>query len=1274
MRKIRERSLRLESLEDRMLLAVTAGSESAAVDAAAPAQTGAEIVVDELTVTALNNAIRNAKKGDVITFSQGGTITVGSTPIQMRREVTIDGGGQVTIDGQGENRLFQFSYGCTLTGINLTGGFSTGSSFGGVGTVNEANTVILNNCNIYGNSVDSYSGGTNAYFGGAFKVYGVLEMHNCSVYNNTAWYGGFAQLDGVNSTKGGVAKLTAENCVFYGNRSKEFGSVIYNMGGTVALTHCTVAGNSSPIGGAIVNVSHLDVTSNSAVDPSGTDYQPDNPYFWNLKFYVPDTQITDSIVAYNYGTDSSIADFHDIYNRVLHGNGVQRWAFNRKDDFWTKVSTTNSIVGLKGDFFTQAPVFDAEGNLVNADSLDLTINSDSLAAYAGIGANPTAYTGAGYSDASLVVTTLEDSIDSADGAVSLREAIAYAAIGSFAGTPTITFADGLADGTITLAYGALGITSDVNIAGGNITIDAAGTDRALYMRTVNYRTDIEGCYRVIGSLEEQLSPHQFDDEYYVDVTIDGLNFTGGEATCVVTAVGNPGGSSQNLSGEANILSKGTGGAGVLANENVNLTLSNSTISGNTFYVDATNRRAGGGGIAVLNNSTAVLSNVKVLENTVVQKGEYDVDNTLKGGGIYIGYRSTLDLSNSEVSGNTLTATSYQEGGAYGYGHGFGGGICTEGIGTTISYSVVSGNTIAGAAYEQFGGGIYYYHALTDSVLADNDDYQSRFIKDYSSGDTEWQGFHYHPTAAMLAENPYALVLDNTVITGNSVGDHNVVNNGFCAGGGVYTSGKALLVNNLIADNSLDAGNAEANLTGKIHGGGVYNETVKDALYGHKGGDSIYFNDTAADIYYSTIAGNSVGYVDYNGSDFGGGFYDAAGVSSAFVGNVLVNNVAVNTTTGAKAANDIAKSGNSFTLTSSVYSESGVKGTGYTFDACINYSGSDPLFVDADNSDYRLVSNSVAVDALAASAPTPGVAYEFDVRNDPYVRVYNSVQDLGCYEFQNEVAPAPTFEVTVVGYEGDYDGSAHTVSISGLEAGDTVLYSADGQSYSADVVAYTEAGSYTVYVKVQRAGYQDFTGSGSVVINEAAPSEPLATPTISTGSRGVYVSYGANRHYIQWGAVANASGYEVQYTTDGSTWSTVAADGTAAVIGGLTYGADVTYRVRALGEGSYTDSQWSRTKTFNVCPMDINNDGDIGGLDRNVLASSWGAEEGDDEYKYYADINADDDVGGLDRNFLGSNWGAEAGDDDLSYPRPVRAADAVFAAYEAGDLDVEFDAF
>ena len=188
------------------------------------------------------------------------------------------------------------------------------------------------------------------------------------------------------------------------------------------------------------------------------------------------------------------------------------------------------------------------------------------------------------------------------------------------------------------------------------------------------------------------------------------------------------------------------------------------------------------------------------------------------------------------------------------------------------------------------------------------------------------------------------------------------------------------------------------------------------------------------------------------------------------------------------------------------------------------------------------------------------------------------------------------------------------------------------------------------------------------------TEQLAAPVISTGSRGVYVSHGANRHQIQWSAVANASSYELAYSADGVRWTTVSASGTGAVVTGLTYGADVTYRVRALGTGSYTDSDWSRTKTFNVCPMDINNDGDIAGSDRTIMASAWLAEEGDDEYQYYADINGDGEVSNTDRPFIGQNWGKEAGDDDLVYPRALRAAEVVFAAYESGGIDVDLNIF
>ena len=532
---------------------------------------------------------------------------------------------------------------------------------------------------------------------------------------------------------------------------------------------------------------------------------------------------------------------------------------------------------------------------------------------------------------------------------------------------------------------------------------------------------------------------------------------------------------------------------------------------------------------------------------------------------------------------------------------------------------------------------------------------------------------------------------------------------------------------------------------------------------------------------------------------------------------------------------------------SVYNPDAIgKDAGYTeeqawnfSDSCIQVTDYEAYFNDYAAGDYTLAADSVGVDAANMSEWT-NFGYEYDIRGEGYYRIVNEIVDIGAYEYQSA---APTFEVTIEDYAGVYDGQAHTITVSDLEPGDVVYYSEDGESYDTAEIAYTDPGAYTVYVKVERAGYEDFLGSGTVTITEASVKlnvavvvsssaatatelevlpdsittatvgdtlyaqvwilnadnsasgctggyidlsytaaaldggsytvssiyssqadryndsvdglvscfggcsqagvnnlavskwallgtytvvasaegnaevaaglptlngthikglnlaragegnfadaelgfgsvaftveagggEQLAAPVITTGNRGIYVSYGANRHYIQWGAVANASGYEVQYTTDGSTWLDAAADGTAAEIHGLTYGADVTYRVRALGTGSYTDSDWSRTKTFNVCPMDINNDGDIGGLDRNILAVSWGTEEGDDEYQYYADINADGDIGGLDRNFLGSNWGAEAGDEDLTYPRPVRA-DAVFAAYEAGDLDVDFDVF
>ena len=216
-----------------------------------------------------------------------------------------------------------------------------------------------------------------------------------------------------------------------------------------------------------------------------------------------------------------------------------------------------------------------------------------------------------------------------------------------------------------------------------------------------------------------------------------------------------------------------------------------------------------------------------------------------------------------------------------------------------------------------------------------------------------------------------------------------------------------------------------------------------------------------------------------------------------------------------------------------------------------------------------------------------------------------------------------------------------------------------------------AGNPRIYGGIVDIGAYEYKG-----VPAPAPTEQLEVPTITTGNKGVYVSYGANRHRITWTAVENASGYELAYTTDGVNWSSGWVGGTNGAVGNLTYGSYVTYRVRALGEGPYVYSDWSETKTFLVCPMDINGDGDISGTDRTILSSAWLTSIYDEgaQSQFYADIDGNGDVSNSDRTYLANNWLHEVDDDDLSYPKPVAAADVVFSEFESGDLGVDLDTF
>ena len=165
------------------------------------------------------------------------------------------------------------------------------------------------------------------------------------------------------------------------------------------------------------------------------------------------------------------------------------------------------------------------------------------------------------------------------------------------------------------------------------------------------------------------------------------------------------------------------------------------------------------------------------------------------------------------------------------------------------------------------------------------------------------------------------------------------------------------------------------------------------------------------------------------------------------------------------------------------------------------------------------------------------------------------------------------------------------------------------------------------------------------------TEQLGAPAILTGEKGVYVSYGANRHRITWNEIENASGYELAYSADGGkNWVSVETAETGAVVTDLTYGTEVVYRVRALGEGRYVNSEWSAEKSFRVCPMDMNGDGDVGPGDRAMLAFCWLSSVGDDEYIPAADIDGDGDIGPGDRAMLIANWLLDSDDPELVYPK------------------------
>ena len=185
----------------------------------------------------LRQAIADAQSGDTITFATAGTITLNGSSLHIANNLTItgQGPGNLSVSGNNASRVFDVAPSATasISGIIIRDGRS---AYGG-GMLN-AGTLVLSNCVITANGSTIGPSGSG---GGIFNA-GALALIACTVRDNSAGNGSdggpgaggtLGARDGGNGSPGGSG----------GN-----GGGVYN-GGVLALTACTVNNNRAGNGG-----------------------------------------------------------------------------------------------------------------------------------------------------------------------------------------------------------------------------------------------------------------------------------------------------------------------------------------------------------------------------------------------------------------------------------------------------------------------------------------------------------------------------------------------------------------------------------------------------------------------------------------------------------------------------------------------------------------------------------------------------------------------------------------------------------------------------------------------------------------------------------------------------------------------------------------------------------------------------------------------------------------------------------------------------------------
>ena len=209
-------------------------------------------------------------------------------------------------------------------------------------------------------------------------------------------------------------------------------------------------------------------------------------------------------------------------------------------------------------------------------------------------------------------------------------------------------------------------------------------------------------------------------------------------------------------------------------------------------------------------------------------------------------------------------------------------------------------------------------------------------------------------------------------------------------------------------------------------------------------------------------------------------------------------------------------------------------------------------------------------------------------------------------------------VGVTGYTGTYDGEAHSITVLAPE-GASVTYSTDNSNYGSKNPSFTNAGSYTVYYRVEKANHSTVSGSAAVEIAPKSVTAPIIElsqtvytydgsakePTVTVKDGETVIP--ASEYTVSYSNNTNAGTATVtiadkdggNYTVSGSTTFTInrANINPTVTMNGWTYGGTASepsvtgnsgnglvtyaYKVQGADDSTYTATKPSNAGSYTV---------------------------------------------------------------------------------------------